>query len=170
MKSIFVIIFAILIASSTGYAGDSKILKAKPGKYNAVDIGEISKETNFSVKLKLTEYNQTPEWPPAAYVGLYQGDNRSDSVQFVIIRNKPTDKHVVAGYRVIESGRITAIKSLAKLELDTHAQVMFSVLDGVVKLSLHGVDPVEFKTNFDKVKPYISVSSGIAEYEISIGN
>jgi len=34
--------------------------------------------------------------------GFYQGQDRGNSVQFLIIRNRPTDQFLVAGYRVVE--------------------------------------------------------------------
>jgi len=140
-------------------------LSAPPGQYQASDLGTPSETATIALKMSITAFDKDAQWPPAAYVGFYQGTNRNKSVQFMIVRNKQTDNYMVAGYRVIEEGQQTKIVSLENIELKKPVDISMSFSKGTVTLSFNHGQPIEVHTNLTVVTPYASVSSGTAEFD-----
>lgn len=162
-KTVPIIVLCFLAAAcSKRY----ETLQAEAGEYTLVELDESAEEISFSVNLGLTGYDSDAQWPAAAYVGVYQGRNTNDSVQFFVAKDRPSDSHLIAGYRVIEFGHQVRRVNLSKLQLDQKAQVNISFVHGIVTVSMQGVDPVIIETELDVVKPYISVSSGAASFAI----
>ena len=151
---------------SLGAGTETFTLSAKPGEFNPKPLGSPSLHGALSVSVQITSFNSSNGWPAAAYVGFFQGKNRDNSVQFLIIRNRETDPYVVAGYRIVESGKEVKVASLANLPLDEKAQVAISIDNGVVTLKFPPQAPVTFHTNLTEVSPYVSVSSGTAEFSV----
>jgi hypothetical protein len=154
------------LAVSLAASAETFTLSAKPGEFNPKPLGTPSVRGVLSASLKLTKFAPSKGWPPAAYVGFFQGKNRDNSVQFLIIRNQETDPYVVAGYRVIENGKEVKVASLANLPLDGNAQATISIDNGLVTLNLAPQAPVTFRTSLTEVSPYVSVSSGTAEFSV----
>lgn len=141
-------------------------LSANPGEFNPKSLGPASSHGSLSATFKLIKFNRSKAWPTAAYIGFYQGPNRDNSVQFLIIRNQETDNYVVAGYRVIEDGRQTKVESLTNLPLDTAAKVNLSFEKSVVTITLNNQHSRTFRVPMTEVTPYASVSSGTAEFNV----
>lgn len=158
----------VLYLLTAGCSGRYETLQAESGEYNLIELDESAEEISFSVNLGLTRYDSDAEWPTAAYAGVYQGRNTNDSVQFFISKDRPSDSHLIAGYRVIEFGQQVRRVNLSKLQLDQKAQVNISFVRGLVTVSMQGVEPVTIETELDVVKPYISVSSGAASFSIDV--
>jgi len=114
----------------------------------------------------MIQFNGADEWPPAAYVGFQQGSDRKESVQLVVIRNKDTDSYLVAGYRVIEGGKEAKVESLANLALQSWVTFSLSFDKGVVTLVVNDRSPVTIRARFIEAAPYVSVSSGTAEFNV----
>jgi hypothetical protein len=147
-------------------AAETFSLSANSGEFNPKVLGNPSHRGSLSATVELTKFAPSKGWPAAAYVGFFQGKNRDNSVQFLVIHNRETDPYVVAGYRVIEGGKEAKVVSLANLPLNTKAQVSISVDGGVVTLKFPPSAPVTFRTKLTEVSPYVSVSSGTAEFTV----
>ncbi|MGI9284317.1 MAG: hypothetical protein ACR2P1_02925 [Pseudomonadales bacterium] len=163
-RTMIFLVFAGFFAA--GCADRYESLEAESGEYNLIELAGSGDDVSFSVKFKLTNFSSNADWPPAAYVGFYQGRNTNDSVQFFIAKDRPTDSYVVAGYRVIEFGEEIRRVNLSTLELNHKANVHMSFVRGLFTVALEGVEPAIIETDLDSVKPYISVSSGAAKFAI----
>ena len=141
-------------------------LTAKPGEFNAKPIGDIANTVSISGAFKLTAFNSSSVWPPAAYIGFYQGPDRNESFQFLIIRNGSNAPFLTVGYRVIEGGKQKSVESLANIPLESSATVELSFNKGIVTVNYGDKTPIVVKTKLTEVTPYVSVSSGTAQYEI----
>jgi len=97
--------------------------------------------------------------------GFYQGQDRGNSVQFLIIRNRPTDQFLVAGYRVVEGGREAKVESLSNLPLNATASAKLKIENGVFTLQVDDAKIVSFRTSLAEAAPY--VSSGSAEFAVA---
>lgn len=139
-------------------------------KFESQLVGVLSKQSSVSAAIKFTRFNESEAWPPAAYVGFYRGEDRNNSVQFVIMRNKKDDSFLVAGYRVVENGAEVKYAGLTNLPLDSRTSVTVSVDNGLVTVCIPPRVLVSFQTNLSEVSPYISVSSGAAEFSITHSN
>lgn len=147
-------------------AAETFSLSANPGEFKPKVLGTPSSRGSVSATIELTKFAPAKGWPPAAYVGFFQGKSRDNSVQFLVIRNNETDSYVVAGYRVIEAGKEVKVASLANIPLTTKAKVFLSIDSGVVTLKFPPSSPVTFRTNLTEVSPYVSVSSGTADFTV----
>lgn len=159
------ILIAALAASSSAYA-ERISLSAHPGEFNVKTLGPASSQSSLSVTLRLVEFKNSKEWPTAAYAGFYQGLDRDNSVQFVLIRNKATDTYIVAGYRVIENGQEVKVESITTLPIESTAKVSLGFKDGLTTIKLNGKEATSIRTSLTKVSPYVSVSSGTAEFNV----
>ncbi len=165
MKRIFALILVFLL-SSISNAEQRITLEAKANEYKAVDLSVSGIDATFTVSMKLTNYAPNSKWPPAAYAGFYQGKDRDNSIQFLIIRNKPDDKYIVVGYRIIEKGKVAQVRSLANLKLGSEVVAQLSITNGLVTISLQGYPSVNVQTKLGVIKSYLSVSSATAEYKV----
>lgn len=139
---------------------------AAAGEFNVKTIGEVSSSSAISGTLRIVGFNGTASWPPGAYIGFYQGPNRNQSVQFLVMRNREKDSHLVAGYRIVEDGRETKVESLTQVPLKATLRVILQFRDGIFSLVLDDAPAITVRTPFKEVAPYVSVSSGSAEFEI----
>jgi hypothetical protein len=158
------LILVVGLSISSGTLAEKLSLSAYPGEFNVKTLGPPSSQASLSVALRIVKFNNTKEWPAAAYAGFYQGQNRDNSVQFLIIRNKETDTNIVAGYRVIENGREVKVESIETFPLKSTAHVSLTFDSGLVTVKLAGSQPVNIRTSLSKVSPYVSVSSGTADF------
>lgn len=141
-------------------------LSAKPGEFLANPIGDSAETEAISASLRLTAFDGSASWPPAAYVGFFQGPNRNESFQFVIIRNGGNAPVLTVGYRVIEDGKEKAVASLANIPLNASAPVDLYFNKGTVTIKFGNLDPITVETRLTKATPYVSVSSGTAQYKM----
>ena len=157
---------AVLLALPLIALADSFSLSAKPGHFNVKTLGPAVAKGTLSATIRITNFDGGQGWPPAAYVGFHQGTDRNQSVQLLVIRNEETDAYVVAGYRVIENGKEATIESLANLPLKSIVRVRLSFDKGAITLLLNDQSPITLRTPFTQVRPYVSVSSGTAEFTV----
>lgn len=157
-----------MTASTTTFA-EQIHLEAKPGEFNAKTIGSASTRSKISVSLRIAKFASagSSSWPTAAYIGFHQGANRDNSVQILVIRNRETDNYVVAGYRIIEGGKEIKAVSVANFDLDAVVRIQASFDKGDVTLKLEEMPIVTFHTQLTSVAPYISVSSGAADFVVN---
>jgi hypothetical protein len=141
-------------------------LSASPGYYNAKTLGPSAQTGKLTASVRLVSFNGVQGWPPAAYVGFYQGPNRDQSVQFLVIRNRDSDNYLVAGYRVVQGGKEAKVQSLANLPLEAAARVSMSFKSGEVTLRFNDRAPMRILTSMAEAAPYVSVSSGTAEFNV----
>lgn len=160
------ILATALLAPSIGALAEPLELSASPGYYNAKTLGPSAQTGKLTASVRLVSFNGTQGWPPAAYVGFFQGPNRDQSVQFLVIRNRDTDDYLVAGYRVIEGGKEAKVQSLANLPLGATANVSMSFKAGEVTLRLNDGAPTRISTSMAEAAPYVSVSSGSAQFNV----
>ena len=164
MLRILIIVLFALISQAT--SAETLRLTAKAGEYLAGPIGESANKVHISTSFKLTALDGIAAWPPAAYVGFFQGPNRNESFQFLIIRNGGNAPDLTVGYRVVEDGKEKSVASLANIPLDASASVKLSFNKGVVTISYENQTPITVKTKLTKATPYVSVSSGTAEFKM----
>ncbi len=158
---------AVLLALALQTASAETLqLSAKPGEFLANPIGDSAETVTISTSLSLTAFDSSASWPAAAYVGFFQGPNRNESFQFLIIRNGGNSPFLTVGYRVIEDGKEKSVASLANIPLDASAPVDLSFIKGIVTIKYGNQAPVTVKTRLTKATPYVSVSSGTAQYKM----
>ena len=161
-----VVLATALSALPFSASADPLSLSASPGYFNAKMLGPSANTGRVSASVRLVSFNGAQGWPPAAYVGFQQGPNRDHSVQFLVIRNRDSDPYLVAGYRVIEGGKESKVQSLANLPLEATARVLMSFKAGEVTLRLNDQAPIQIHTSMAEAAPYVSVSSGMAEFNV----
>jgi hypothetical protein len=155
-----------LLAPLLAASAETFSLSARPGYFNAKTLGPSAKKSTVSGSVRIVKFNGAKGWPPTAYLGFQQGPDRSQSVQFLILRNQDTDPYVIAGYRVIEGGKEMKVESLANLPLTSPTRVSLTFESGLVTLRLNERAPVLIRTNLLEAAPYVSVSSGTAEFNV----
>lgn len=138
---------------------DEFVLDASSGTYNSQDIGEPSDTHSLKAVLAFSEFKHDGKWPPAVYIGFHEGDDKNNSFQFLIMRNKIEDDYIVAGYRIIENGEEVQVKSVKQFGLHDEPSVDISFNEGEASISVDGDTAIKIKTKLKLVKPYISVSS-----------
>jgi hypothetical protein len=158
--------FTVVLLCSPNALAVTFSLSAHPGYFNAKTIGHAGAKSVVSGSMRIVKFNGGHGWPPAAYVGVQRGASRDESVQFLVIRNKETDSYLVVGYRVIQGGKETTVKSLANLPLGS--AVTFSLVfdRGIITWRMNDRDPITVRAPFTEATPYVSVSSGIAEFKV----
>lgn len=164
MLRILITVLFALVSQATN--AETLRLTAKAGEYLAGPIGESADKVQISTSFKLAAFDGIAAWPPAAYVGFFQGPDRKESFQFLIIRNSGNAPHLTVGYRVVEDGKEKSVASLANIPLDASASVRLSLNKGVVTVTYGNQYPISVKTKLTKATPYISVSSGTAEFKM----
>jgi hypothetical protein len=160
-----ILVIALLIGSTTVWA-DIINLSARPREFNAKTLGPSGSHGRISGSLRILEFKGGKGWPAAAYIGFHQGLNRNESIQFLLIRIRETDTYLVAGYRLIEAGKEAKVEALANLPLHSSVRVSLSFESGLVTLQMNDKAPVRVRTSLSEVSPYVSVSSGTAEFNI----
>lgn len=141
-------------------------LTANSGEFEARTLAHPSTTSSISASLRLTAFNASKKWPAAAYVGFHQGENRDNSLQFLILKRHSDDSYVVSGYRVISNGQEVSVNSIENIPLDAKARVNLSFDQGSVTLQTGETEPIRIRTSLTKVSPYVSVSSGTAEFSV----
>jgi len=157
-------VFLTLVLQSA--SAETLLVSAKPGEFLANPIGNSAEIVKISTSFRLTTFDGSAAWPPAAYVGFFQGANRNESFQFLIIRNGGNAPFLTVGYRVIEEGKEKSATSLASIPLDASATVDLYFNKGIVTIRYGNQTPITVKTRLTKATPYISVSSGSAQYKM----
>lgn len=163
LRILITVLFALV--SQATYA-ETLRLTAKAGEYLAGPLGETADKVQISTSFRLIAFDSIAAWPPAAYVGFYQGPNRNESFQFLIIRNGGNAPYLTVGYRVVEDGKEKSVASLTNIPLDSSASVNLSLNKGIVTVTYANQTPITVKTRLTKATPYISVSSGTAEFKM----
>ena len=163
MRHLRILVLLALLVSPAVFA-QSLRLSAGPGKFNAERLAAASSEVSFSGAGKLLKFHTSPHWPTAAYVGIHQGTDRNNSVQILMIRNQPKDGYLVVGYRLIVDGKEVKIGSIDNVPLDHTVQAHIRFIDGLAFLRVGKGKTITLSTPFKKVAPYVSVSSGDAEF------
>jgi len=156
----------LLALSAAALEAKSLTLSAEPGHFNASTLGAPASSVALAGTLRMVALSRAKAWPPAAYIGIQQGSNRNNSVQVLAIRNREIDDYLVVGYRLVVDGKEVEVASLEDVPLTATVRVSIVFRGGVAKISVNGSTPVELQTPFREVAPYVSVSSGRAEFTI----
>jgi hypothetical protein len=163
LKALAAVFLALAFQSASA---ETLLVSAKPGEFLANPIGDSAETVKISTSFRLTNFDSSEAWPPAAYVGFFQGPNRNESFQFLIIRNGGNAPFLTVGYRVIEEGKEKSVASLANIPLDASAAVDLYFNKGIVTIRYGNQTPITVKTRLTKATPYVSVSSGSAQYNM----
>lgn len=156
--------FGLLIQHANA---ETLVMEAPEGKYDAGAIGDLSEISKVSTSFRVTKRSLNLQWPPAAYIGFYQGKNRNDSFQFLIVKDRNVgDSEMAVGYRVIEGGKEKTVAYLATIEANSYANVELGFKKGEVTIRYEKQKPIVVKTHLNKVTPYVAVSSGTAEFKM----
>jgi len=155
------------MASGYSYGSNEFFLEAHAGEYQAENIGSEARNIRINASFGLEKFYYGSKYTPAAYVGLHQGEDRTNSFQFIITNNGEKDKRLIAGYRVIENGEEVKYESLEYVEMNERVKIKIEFNDGLVEFYLNNGSCIKVKTNLEKVRPYISVSSGAAKFLMS---
>jgi hypothetical protein len=142
-------------------------LSAEPGQFNAKTLGPHAGKTAITATIRLTDFRGTKAWPAGAYVGFHEGEDRNNSVQFILMRNSDTDPQLATGYRILKNGKEQTIQFLAWAPLEATANVKLSFDNGVVVIQVGNGDPIKIHSSLRKVAPYASVSSGAAKFDVA---
>lgn len=162
------ILISLLLAVSVQVAFAAPIvLSAEPGSFNGQPIKGHASSNQIKGSILIRSFKPEPSWPPAAYMGMYQGQDRNNSIQAVVIRNKPSDKFLVVGYRLVVEGKEAKIASITNVGLHEPIKVNMSFTGGVATLQINQSKPVVVHTPFSNVGTYVSVSSAEAVFEIA---
>lgn len=143
-------------------------MSAKTGKFDARTLSAPAAAVSFTGTAKLLAFASSPQWPAASYIGIHEGADRNNSVQVLAIRNRPTDDYLVVGYRVVADGKELQVKSITSIPLNAAWNVRIRFVNGVAHLQVNEERAVEVRTPFKRVSPYVSVSSGEAEFTIDL--
>jgi len=141
-------------------------MHAKPGEFDASTLGPPSSATSVRGTLRIVEFDPSAKWPTAAHIGLHQGPNRNDSVQVLAIRNRPSDDYLVVGFRHIAGGKEVEVRTIQNVGVGTVVRVHIEFRNGVAKVRANDASTFEVSTALRAVAPYVSVSSGRAEFEV----
>jgi hypothetical protein len=147
---------------------ESLRLSAKSGMFNARTLAAPSPAIAFSGSGKLVAFDSSSQWPAASYIGIQQGPDRNDSLQVLAIRNHSTDDFLVIGYRLVVGGKEVKVESLSNVPLHSTWRVRIRFQNGVTHLQVNDGEVVEVSTPFKQVAPYVSVSSGEAEFSVDL--
>ena len=132
----------IFLTKISGCSPSLLKLSAPPGRYQLFDLAKSSETATIALKMSMTEFENDAQWPSAAYVGFYQGENQDKSIQFMIVRYKETDNYMDARYRVFEDGKQIKIVSLEKIELNKPVDISMTFAKGIVTISLNHGKPI----------------------------
>ena len=158
------LIFCVALAFSLNtQAGQQYLLDAPAGHYRGVDIGESGKDSKFGIRIKMQSFALGTKWPPGAYVGFYEGVDRKNSVQFMLLKH-PEEDILLAAYRQLEDGEEIKYKRISNIGSDEEVFVKIGITENTVYILLEGASPVSVKTTLANATPYISVSSGSAMF------
>lgn len=143
---------------------DGRIIEANSGEVDNSNLGKKNTKHKLSVDMKLVKYSYGQKWPPTAYAGFFQGENRSNSFQFLIMRRNSEENFIVAGYRLLKDSKEVLVESVATFKLNEKIHINMEIINGTVLISLEGKEPIIVKTDLKEVRPYIAVSSGAANF------
>ena len=142
-------------------------LSAAPGEFDAKTLGAHTVKTAITATIQLTKFRGTKAWPAGAYFGFHEGEDRKNSFQFVLMRNTNADSRLITGYRILKDGKEQTAQVIERVPLDVHAKIKLSFDNGLVVLQVGKGDPIRIKTSLRKVAPYVSVSSGSANFDVA---
>lgn len=158
---------AVALSSLPGYSKTQKLtLRAKPGQFDATSTGPASTAASIRGEFRIVEFDTSAKWPPAAYMGLHQGTNRNDSVHVLAVRNRPSDDYLVVGFRHIADGKEVEVRSIQNVPLGSAVRVHMEISEGIATIRVNGTPAIKVVTALKAVAPYVSVSSGAAEFEV----
>mgnify|MGYP003585078358 CR=1 FL=1 len=161
--------FVLLLAIGATPAWSASFsLVAKPGQFDARTLAAPSATVTFSGTAKLVTFAGSPQWPTASYIGIQEGPDRTNSLQVLAIRNRSTDDSLVIGYRLVVGGKEVKVESIANIPLHAVWKVRIRFDRGVAHLQVNGTHTVELRTPFKQAAPYVSVSSGEAEFAVDL--
>ena len=153
-----------LLATSAYAGGGSFSLEAEPGKFNAKPMGAASATLGFSESMRLNTFAGTSAWPAAAYIGVHEGADRNNSVHVLAIRNHEADDYLVVGYRLVVGGKEVKVAALENVPISATVAVSLSFKAGTATIRVNEGNPIAVLTPFHVVTPYVSVSSGKAQF------
>lgn len=155
-----------LMASSLAQAEVIR-LSADPGHFRYEPLAETPARTlRFSGTMRIRQFTDEQAWPSTAYMGIFQGADRRNSLQVIAIRNKPADATLIVGYRLIVEGEEAEVASIRAVPSDAVIPVEISFDEGIAGIRIGSSDAVTVRTPFPAVVPYLSVSSATAEFQV----
>lgn len=160
-------VLAILFLIPISALGATISLSAEPGKFNAKTLGPHTAKATITATVHITEFRGAKAWPAGAYVGFHEGEDRNNSIQFVLMRNTDTDTQLAIGYRVVKDGKEQTVQFIEWAPLEARVKVKLSIEKGIVILRLGEGEPIKIKTSLQKVAPYASASSSSARFDVS---
>ncbi len=141
-------------------------LSAESGQFKAKTLGPPEAKAILTANIQLTEFRGTNAWPSGAYLGFQEGEDRKNSIQFVLVRNSVGDSRLAAGYRILKDGREQSVQFIEWLPLNVSATVKLTMDNGLITLQVENGEPIEIKTSFREVAPFASVSSATANFNL----
>lgn len=157
----------LLAASCQVSLADTFLLIAKPGNFKAHPIGKHASSNEIEGTISFRSLYSDPSWPPAAYMGMHEGQDRNNSVQTVVIRNKPTDDLLIVGYRVIINGKEAEVAAITSLNANDKAHIKMHFKDGRTTIQVNELSPIIVLTPFSNVATYVSTSSAEAIFDLA---
>lgn len=145
---------------------DGAILEANAGEVDTRVIGKINIKDKISIDMNIVKYNFDSKWPPTAYVGFFKEKNKNDCFQYFIMKRNAKEKFIVSGYRLLKGGKEILIESDSKFKINQKVRVNMEIVNGTILLKVNNRLPIKIKTHLKKVRSYISVSSGVGNFNI----
>lgn len=164
--SLFNAIGLLVVCVATPAWGGSFSMSAKTGHFEARTLTAPADAVSFSATAKFINFAGSAQWPAASYIGIHEGPDRNNSLQVLAIRNKMADDYLVLGYRLIIGGKEAKVESIANVPMNTKLEVQIEFSRGAASLNVNGGPAIEVQTPFKQVAPYVSVSSGEAEFRV----
>jgi hypothetical protein len=161
-----IVLLTFLVPGMAFSESQSIKLSAETGSFNVKTLGSASASVNLSADMKLLGFRGSRAWPASAYIGVFEGNDRNNSLQILTIRNRPEDPYLVVGYRLVLEGRETVVKSLEDVSVSSVVKLSMSFQNGLAKVRVNDQPPVLISTPLRSVSPYVSVASGDAEFAV----
>ena len=136
------------------------------GQFSAHVVGNAESNVAIRGSVRIAGDNSKGPWPGAAYIGLQQGSTE-DSIQIFVVLDD-SGGHAIVGHRLISHGMV--IKTVEQIAVERSQPLRFSIVfnNGLVLISVNDEKVITERTLLRQVAPYLSVSSGTAEFKFTV--
>ena len=156
-----VIFICLLLFLSSGCDSDKLHLEAKAGEYAEVVSENTVASGSSTVELMLNSVASETKWAPSISLG-YFTEEMGNSLQVMLMLNKPQDKDLVLVYRHLVDGKVKETTSLLKgIKLKESVEIKVSWdKSGVYIINANERVKIALKTKINNPTEYFSVASG----------
>lgn len=141
---------------------------APAGRFHKEWDDELSAELAFTATIRLISGKFGSGWVPGAAVGISAGPPElDDSLQVMLIHNRPADPRAEVKYRLFRAGQLLQEGPLLDVGLSEPVQVHLRFDRGKVLITINDGSALELNTHMKAASRYASVWSGSAEIKFA---